>query len=422
MFWQGKRVLITGVTGFVGSHLAAHLLAEGAEVYGLVRRRADGQMPVNVQRLALETSLRMLEGDLADITSLIAALRTSQPAVVFHLAAQSFVARSFTSPLESFQVNTLGTVNLLEAMRMEAAGARLVFAGSSEEYGLVFASQAQYEAFCRQRPGILPERVSVPELPVAEDNPLRPMSPYGVSKVHGDHMVRNYYYAYGLRGTVSRAFNTEGAGRGPMFVTSTVARQVARLAAGQADKIVIGNVNALRDWSHIEDIVEGYCLLAEKGAPGAVYNQGSQRTNSVLTYILLALETVGFRVERIRTFRNGKRVDAPLTRDQERLFGTTFEKTRVDMLLLQDELNFTPQDEGIWVETDRGEVPVLFDPARFRPAEVPVLLADTARIARLGFVTHHTLADIVADQVAEAFTALGVPRESFPEGLQSAGR
>ncbi|MEM4280085.1 MAG: GDP-mannose 4,6-dehydratase, partial [Archaeoglobaceae archaeon] len=183
----------------------------------------------------------------------------------------------------------------------------VVFAGSSEEYGLVISSEKQYQKIKAQGKNIHPEPERIPELPIKETNPLRPMSPYAVSKVYGDFLFRNYYHSYGLKTIVSRAFNHEGAGRGKMFVTANIALQVMKLRFGEVDRIRIGNVNAFRDWSHVEDIVKGYCLLALKAKYGEVYNQGSMRTNSVLSYILLALEMAGYRTERIETFKGKKR-------------------------------------------------------------------------------------------------------------------
>jgi len=148
-------------------------------------------------------------------------------------------------------------------------------------------------------------KIKIPELPIKETNPLRPMSPYAVSKVYGDYLMRNYYHSYGLDTVVSRAFNHEGAGRGLMFVTSVITSQIMKLKLGETDKITIGNINAFRDWSHVNDINNGYLLLAEKGSAGEVYNQGSMRTNSVLSYILIGLEEAGWKIDNIKTF-NGK--------------------------------------------------------------------------------------------------------------------
>ncbi|GAI50956.1 unnamed protein product, partial [marine sediment metagenome] len=161
------------------------------------------------------------------------------------------------------------------------------------------------------------------------------------------------------------------------------------------------NVNALRDWSHIDDIVRGYCLLAEKGDAGEVYNQGSIRTNAVLSYILLALQNAGWDVKKIETMNetDRKTVLDPLQRKDGEIFGLRFEKTKVDELLLTDELEFALEDKGIWVYTDKGKIPIEFDPGKFRPAEVPILLSDTRKIQQLGFKVTHKLEDIIKDQL-----------------------
>ena len=394
-----NRVLITGISGFVGSYLAKELLDRGVEVYGLVRRRADGSKPKNLVERGIIDKVKLIEGDLTDITSLANALDESEPDVIFHLGAQSFVPRSFTHPIETFEINTIGTANLLEAVRLKDLDSIIVFAGSSEEYGLVISSEKQYERVKQKYRVIFPEPEKIPELPVREINPLRPMSPYAVSKVHGEYIMRNYYYVYGMKTIVSRGFNHEGAGRGIMFVTSQITCQVMQLKFGETDKIVIGNVNAFRDWSHVKDIVNGYILLAEKGKYGEVYNQGSMRTNSVLSYILLSLEQAGWKVEKIETMNGSKIVKNPTERDYSKMFGVKFEKTKVDKMMLEEEIEFTLEDKGIWVYTDNGKIPIVFDPKRFRPAEVPILLSDTTKIQELGFKIHYKLEDIIRDQL-----------------------
>lgn len=396
---NGKRVLITGISGFVGSHMARHLLDTGNEVYGLIRRKADGAKARNLLSQGIHDEVHLIEGDITDVSSIAFALDKAKPDVIFHLAAQSFIPRSFINPLETVQANTLGTANLLESVRLRGLDPVVVFAGSSEEYGLVFAAQRQYDRVMKKYGCVFPEPTRIPELPTDETSPLRPMSPYAVTKVHGEYLMRNYHHSYGLRTIVSRSFNTEGAGRGSMFVTSVVTSQVMKLQYGETDRIVVGNVNAFRDWSHVSDIVKGYCILAEKGKPGEVYNQGSMRTNSILSYILFTLENAGWRVGKIETIENGKTVQDPAERRHERLFGMEFEMSKVDKLMLAQELEFNTEDKGIKVDTDRGEVLVEFDSARFRPAEVPILLADTARAQRLGFAIERSLDDIIKDQL-----------------------
>jgi len=399
MNWRNKNVLITGISGFVGSYLAEELLKRGANVFGLIRKRADGTKPKNLVDKEIVDSICLLEGDLTDITSIATALDKSKPDIIFHLAAQSYVARSFQNPAETQLINCLGTANLLEAVRIKNFDPIIVFAGSSEEYGLVIYSEKQYQAVKGKYATIFPEPEEIPEIPIKETNPLRPMSPYAVSKVYGDYLMRNYYHSYGLKTIVSRAFNHEGAGRGPMFVTSVITNQVMKLKFGEIDKIVIGNVNAFRDWSHVKDIVNGYLLLAEKGKYGDVYNQGSMRTNSVLSYILLSLEEAGWEISKIETIDGKKIVENPTELDNSEIFGVKFEKTKIDKMLLSGEIEYTVEDKGIIVYTDKGKILIEFDQKRFRPAEVPILLSDTRKIQALGFKVNHTLRDIIKDQL-----------------------
>ncbi len=404
--WQSKRVLITGIGGFVGSHLGRYLASRGAGVYGLVRKGAGGDIAPHAADRNIEGFAHLLTGDLLDTSSLLRGIDESRPDVIFHLAAQSFVPYSLQRPSETYAVNLTGTMNLLEAVRTRGVFPTVVFAGSSEEYGLVFASRSQYESYIARHGAMFAEPDSIPELPVKETNPLRPMSPYAVAKIQADYMMRNYTLCWGIPTIVSRAFNTEGADRGGVLVTSTIARQVAQVARGGGNReIVIGNVNPFRDWSHVNDVVKGFGLLAEKGAPAGVYNQGSQRTNSVLSYLLLALQEVGARPHRIESFQNGKVVEDPLAPDRGAVWDTVFEKNRVDSMMLNEELSFGLEDEGIWAHTDTGKIAIHFDADRFRPSELPILLADTSKMRQLGFRVEHSLSDIVREQVQHHITA-----------------
>ena len=399
MNWKDKNVLITGVGGFAGSYLAEELLKQNANVYGLIRRRADGTKAKNLIDHGIENSVKTIEGDLTEITSLATALEISDPDYVFHLAAQSFVPRSFENSPETQMINCIGTANLLDAARIKDSNIKILFAGSSEEYGLVISSEEHYKHAIKEYGTIFPEPVEIPEVPIKETNPLRPMSPYAVSKVYGDHLMRNYYHSYGLDTVVSRAFNHEGAGRGLMFVTSVVTNQIMKLKFGELDKITIGNLNAFRDWSHVKDIVNGYMTLANNGKSGEVYNQGSMRTNSVLSYILLGLKEAGWNISKIETFKGEKLVEDPTEIDDSAIFGVKFDKTSVDTKILEGKLEYTREDKGIKVHTDKGTVPIEFNPDRFRPAEVPILFADTAKIKNIGAKIDHSLNDIINDQL-----------------------
>jgi len=296
-------------------------------------------------------------------------------------------------------VNSLGTHNLLEAVRISShLKPKIIFAGSSEEYGLQIAHEQHHKLMLLDHRYIWPEPDRIPELPINEKNHLRPMSPYAVSKIHGDNLMRVYHTTYGLRTVVARNFNHEGAGRGDNFVTSVIVKQALQLKAGVKKQIDIGNVNAFRDWSHVDDIVDGYMLLAERGRSGDVYVMGSMRTNSVLTYIMWTLEKLGYDIKLLETGTHLKYPDpARLTDDQ--WYNIGFEKTWMDNLLLGGRLKFTPADKGLILHTDKGEVKINIDSQRFRPSDVPVLLSDPKKAHGIGFETKNSVKDIIRDQI-----------------------
>ncbi len=396
--FKEKRVLVTGAGGFVGSYLTRHLLDNNAHVFGLLRNKKQGSETGSEKKQGNVSFPTFISGDIEDYGSLERAMTLSEPDYVFHLAAQSYVPRSYSDPLETARINCLGTNNLLEAIRNSSSNPVVIFAGSSEEYGLVFSSHGQYKRLKEKYGNIFPEPV-IPEVPIKETNPLRPMSPYAVSKVFGDHLMRNYFHTYGVKTVVSRAFNHEGAGRGLLFVTAVITRQVADLRAHRRLPIVIGNVNPFRDWSHVYDVVRGYCLLAERGRYGDVYNLGTMRTISVLSYLLMSLEKSGYLITSIESTHGKKKVDNPQAPDTTPMFGIEFKKTKLDQLFLSGELEYTLQDEGIIVRTDQGDVPVQFDTTRFRPSEVPIILADIRKIRDIGFAPRCTVENIISDQL-----------------------
>jgi GDPmannose 4,6-dehydratase len=399
MSQKDKRVLITGISGFVGSYMAKSLVNQGVEVYGLMRPQVNGVVPQNLRMLGIEDKIHLIEGDLKSISSIDKALAVSDADIVFHFGGQSFVPRSFENPRETLSSNCCGTANLLEAIRTNDLDPVVVFAGSSEEYGLVISSNAQYERVIARYGTINPEPQEIPEVPIAETNPLRPMSPYAISKLFGDYLVRNYRHSYGVKTVISRAFNHEGAGRGSLYVTSIITSQIMKLKLGELDSITIGNVNAFRDWSHVEDVINGYQLLAEKGRYGDVYNQGSMRTNSVMSYLLLSLAEAGYPVNKIKTFKGDKVEENPIETDSSEIFGVSFYKTRIDDMMLRGELEFSRKDGGVTAYAGSKKIRIAFDPKRFRPAEVPITLSDTEKIKNLGFRLKHTLRDVIRDQL-----------------------
>ncbi len=399
-FYERKRVLITGISGFVGPYLAHYLMALGAEVWGLSRRpyayRQQDSARWHQERTKLLEGVQIVQGDVVDLPGLMRILDDVAPDYVFHLASHSFVGSSFQQPVECLMTNVLGTLNMLECFRISRARARLLVAGSSEEYGRV-ALQESDKAL------LLPPPRVVPELPIDEDTPLRPVSPYAVSKMMAEYLSHIYARSYGLQVVVTRAFNHEGMGRGPQFVTSTIAQQVAALALGAREHIELGNVLAFRDWSHVRDVVEGYALLAACAEVGRPYNLGSERTNSVLTYLLLALEVGGLRVHRLR-WPAMEPLEEPLAQEAGLTVIADCGLTRADAQILQYHLgrNQLPLEDELVVETSRGPVSVrAMQQGRTRPLDVPVLLSDCRRARSLGFAPRHTLWDIASDQVGE---------------------
>jgi GDP-4-dehydro-6-deoxy-D-mannose reductase len=268
------RLLITGITGFVGSHMAEYALAQGAEVFGSARWRSRTE---NIEHL--KDKIQLVECDLRDVASARRLLETTSPTHVVHLAAQSFVGTSWHSPAETMSTNIMSQMNLLEGMRALKLEPRFLAIGTSEEYGLVHPD----------------------ELPIKETNPLRPLSPYAVSKVAQDMMGFQYFRSYGLPIVRTRAFNHEGPRRGEVFVTSNFAKQVAEIEAGLRKPVMfVGDLTPRRDYSDVRDIVQGYWMLLDRGEPGEVYNLCSGRPwaiQQVLDFLLDASRVKGITVE-----------------------------------------------------------------------------------------------------------------------------
>lgn len=392
-------MLVTGISGFVGPIIARELVSRGAEVFGLTRRKAHERTPKRCEELMIENKVRFLEGDLTDLSSLQRLFDLADPEVLFHLGAQSFVPYSFVNPLETIQTNITGTSNLLEAARLADSDVKFIFAGSSEEYGLVISSQEQYNRALEKYKTVFPVPTEIPEIPTKETSPLRPMSPYAASKVAGEYITRNFWNTYGIKTVISRAFNHEGAGRGIMFVTSAIVSQALALKQKRQETIKLGNVSAFRDWSHVNDVVNGYILLSELGESGEVYNQGSMRTNSVLTYLLWTLEELDYKIQTVKTLQGDVEIQSPTDLDSKPIFGINFTKTKADRLLLEDKIDFSIEHIGLQIEGPNTSIQVIFDESRFRPSEVPILLSDSSKIKKLGVTYDLPVKNIINDQI-----------------------
>ncbi len=307
------RALITGVTGFVGSHLAEYLLGRGdVEVFGTIRWRSRRE---NIE--GVQDKIHLVECDLRDSTAVNSVVATVKPDLIFHLAAQSFVPTSWVMPFETMYTNVLGQVNLFEAVRQAGISPRIQIACSSEEYGLV----------------------NNDELPITEENVLRPLSPYAVSKVAQDMLGYQYWMSYQMRIIRTRTFNHTGPRRGEVFVTSNFAKQVAEIEKGLREPVVmVGNLEARRDFTDVRDVVRGYWLALEKGIPGEVYHISRGETNTIQAVL------------------------------------------------------------DILTNLARVKVKVKQDPARMRPSDVPVLLGDSSKFRQqTGWSPQYSLETTMSD-------------------------
>jgi GDP-4-dehydro-6-deoxy-D-mannose reductase len=309
------RILITGITGFVGSHLTELALARGAEVIGALRWRSNTE---HIDHL--RDRLTLIQSDLRDVSSVRELVERATPDYIVHLAAQSFVAASWQTPAETLMTNAISQMNLFEAIRQLGTRARFLVIGSSEEYGLVHGD----------------------ELPIRETNPLRPLSPYAVSKVTQDLMGFQYWKSYGLDIVRARAFHHTGPRRSDAFSTSTFAKQVAEIEVGRREPVVMaGDLKPVRDFSDVRDIVRGYWDLLERGVAGEVYNlcSGLEWTiERMLTFLISQSRVPGIEVRTdAARFRPS---DSPVLRGSyekiERAVGwrphIPFEQTLIDLL------------------------------------------------------------------------------------------
>ncbi|MCG3204429.1 MAG: GDP-6-deoxy-D-mannose reductase [Elusimicrobia bacterium] len=269
------RVLITGITGFVGSHLAEYILAEhpDVKVYGIKRWRSPKD---NIRGILKQVQL--VDCDLRDLGSLITVFSSIKPDIIFHLAAQSFVPTSYIAPADTMETNIVGTTHLLEAVRATKIDPVIHICSSSEVYGQV-----------------RPE-----EVPITEECPLRPVSPYAVSKVGEDMLGFMYHAAYGLKTIRTRMFTHSGARRGEVFVDSFFAKQIALIEAGLQDPVVhVGNLESVRTFCDVKDTIRAYWLLVSKCPPGEVYNIGGAVTMKVgeALDLLLGMTTFKGKIE-----------------------------------------------------------------------------------------------------------------------------
>lgn len=268
------RVLITGINGFAGSHLAKYFLGlRGVRVFGTKRKNSE------LRNLSgLSSAAKLIDSDLNDRKSIHRALKLSKPDRIFHLAALSYVPASWKDPALTLSTNMEGEIAIFESLRELGQKPRVLVAGSSEEYGKVKPS----------------------EVPVKETNELRPLSPYGVSKVGQDLLGYQYFQSYKIPVVRTRAFSHTGPGQKEVFAASHFAREIALMELGRKNPVLlVGNLEARKDYSDVRDIARAYWLALEKGEPGEVYNicSGRGRKMKEILGILLGYAKVKIRVQ-----------------------------------------------------------------------------------------------------------------------------
>lgn len=326
-----KRALITGITGQDGSYLAELLLEKGYEVYGLLRRKSVVDYG-NVEHI--KDKIKFIYADMTDVVSLINAMQVSQAEEVYNLAAQSFVATSWEQPIATASIDALGVTNLLEAIRNVKPEARFYQASTSEMFGLV------------------------QEMPQTEKTPFYPRSPYGVAKLYGHWITKNYRESYGMYACSGILFNHESERRGKEFVTRKITDAVARIKYGIQECVELGNMDSKRDWGHSKDYVRAMWLMLQQEQPDD-YVIATNETRTVREFVETAFNHAGIEIK-----WEGKGV------------------------------------EEVGIDAASGKIVVKVNKQFFRPAEVDILLGNPGKAeSKLGWQREITFAQLVSGMV-----------------------
>lgn len=264
-----KRALITGINGQDGSYLAELLLEKGYEVFGVIRRKSVVDLD-NIENI--KDRLHLIYADMTDMVSLINAMRASDADEVYNLAAQSFVGTSWDQPVATAEIDGIGVANMLEAIRCVKPGARFYQASTSEMFGLV------------------------QEIPQTEKTPFYPRSPYGVAKLYGHWITKNYRESYGMYACSGILFNHESERRGKEFVTRKITDAAARIRLGVQDTLELGNLDAKRDWGHAQDYVEAMWMMLQQDEADD-YVIATNETRTVREFTEKAFAAAGIKLE-----------------------------------------------------------------------------------------------------------------------------
>ncbi len=302
-----KRALITGIRGQDGAYLARLLLDKGYEVYGADRRSGDSTF-WRLAELGVKERVKILYMDMLELTNIMRVIERAAPDEVYNLAAQSFVATSFEQPILTSDVNALGVLRLLEAIRLVKPDARFYQASTSEMFG------------------------KVRETPQNEDTPFHPRSPYGVSKLYAHWITVNYREAYGLHASSGILFNHESPLRGHEFVTRKITTGVAAIQRGLQEKIVLGNMDAKRDWGFAGDYVDGMWRMLQMDAPGD-YVLATGETHSIREFAEAAFLAAGMEVRWEGEREETRGLDARTGRTLVEVSSEFYRPAEVDVLM-----------------------------------------------------------------------------------------
>lgn len=325
------NVLITGITGQDGSYLAELLLEKNYTVYGIMRRKSV----VDYGNVAhLKDKIHFIYADMTDVVSLIGAMKISQADEVYNLAAQSFVATSWEQPIATAEIDALGATNMLEAIRIIKPQCRFYQASTSEMFGLV------------------------QEMPQTEKTPFYPRSPYGVAKLYGHWITKNYRESFGMYACSGILFNHESERRGKEFVTRKITDAVARIKLGLQDRVELGNLDSKRDWGHSWDYVRAMWLMLQQDHADD-YVISTNETRTVREFVELSFHYAGIAIR--------------------------WEGTGVD---------------EIGIDAATGKTLVAINPQFFRPAEVDILLGNPAKAEKeLGWTREISFTQLVQRMV-----------------------
>ncbi len=318
-----KTALITGINGQDGSYLAKLLLEKGYKVFGGDRRRSDFIQFSRLKVLGIENDVEIVDFDLLEYSNIYSVINSIRPSEVYNLAAQSFVKASFEQPMLTSDIDAFGVLRILEAIRHSQVNSKFYQASTSEMFGLV------------------------QEIPQRENTPFYPRSPYGVAKLYGHWIVKNYRESYGMHACSGILFNHESELRGMEFVTKKIVSQAVKIYNGYETEIILGNLDSLRDWGHAEDYVYGMYLMMQ-ASKADDYVLATGQTTSIRDFVKMVFSKLSIDIKWVGSGLDEMGVDTVSGKVLVRVSSDYYRPSEVDLLVgdsskARKELNWTPK-------------------------------------------------------------------------------